>query len=360
MAENSIQFIQTQNIAPVQSAGNVLRGGASVFVRVLADNGGGQYLVSAGGSRISVASRLPLEPGSTFRASVSVRDGRVLLVPETSAAAVQQESPELAGAGSSPDAMLAALLAAEGLAPDAVSVKLLQFLQQGGFRVDRALMDRARRMALRFPGREREAAEAAALLLEKGIAPTESAVQELLALAGGGASAGEQPQDSAPEPDGGGEGEALLPLFAGSGAFGHEAGLLTLVNHLSLDAEHHWIILPYEWNSGGKVALNGVLRLLLNLRTKNVEKILIKCKTNSTNYFFVLYFNKESKVKEVRFCTLPPLLTSAIHLEEGRLGDLLASGMNAGKSVPVTYSTSALQDGLCCDSELPFLYDRKV
>ena len=207
MAENSIQFIQTQNIAPVQSAGNVLRGGASVFVRVLADNGGGQYLVSAGGSRISVASMLPLEPGSTFRASVSVRDGRVLLVPETSAAAVQQESPELAGAGSSPDAMLAALLAAEGLAPDAVSVKLLQFLQQGGFRVDRALMDRARRMALRFPGREREAAEAAALLLEKGIAPTESAVQELLALAGGGASAGEQPQDSAPEPDGGGEGE---------------------------------------------------------------------------------------------------------------------------------------------------------
>ncbi|HBG65897.1 MAG TPA: hypothetical protein DDW78_05440 [Treponema sp.] len=356
MPENSIQYIQTQNITPVQDVQDTLRGGSSVFVRVLADKGGGMYLVSLGGNRVSVASRLPLQPGSSFRALVSVQDGKVLLAP-----AKEPFSPAAVPPDGSPDAGLFALLAAEGFAPDDVTVKLLQFLQQGGFRVDKGLMERARRIAGRFPGREREAAEAAALLLEKGLAPTEAAVRELLALAGAGGALSSGGQDAAPDasPEQEEPSEPLLPIYAGDGALGQEPGLLTLVNHLGTDTGHHWVILPYEWG-GGELQLSGVIRVLVNLRGKNTEKILINCKSNSTNYFFVLYFKNESKVKEIRFCTLPPLLTADIRSVEKRLGDLFSSGMNAGNSVPVTYSASALQDGLCSDSELPFLFDGKI
>lgn len=59
----------------------------------------------------------------------------------------------------------------------------------------------------------------------------------------------------------------------------------------------------------------------------------------------------KSKVKEVRFCTLPPLLPEQIKQEELRLGGFLNSGMNQDVPVSVTYSGSAFIECLCASDE---------
>ena len=69
-------------------------------------------------------------------------------------------------------------------------------------------------------------------------------------------------------------------------------------------------------------------------------------------YFFVLKF-KQSKVLEVRFCTLPSLLPSEIRSEELRLGGYFNSGMNQDNPVAVTYSALALTQGICTECKPP-------
>ena len=69
---------------------------------------------------------------------------------------------------------------------------------------------------------------------------------------------------------------------------------------------------------------------------------------------------KQSKVNEVRFCTLPPLLASDIQNEERRLGELFGSGMNQDCSVTVTYSPLALIQGLYSSNEEPRVYESIV
>ena len=93
----------------------------------------------------------------------------------------------------------------------------------------------------------------------------------------------------------------------------------------------------------------------MNPELKKTEKIQINCEMPCKKYFFVLYF-EESKVKEVRFCSLPPILSSEIENEEKRLGELFCSGMN-GNSVPVTYSDLAYSEGLYSSSEIPFSFE---
>jgi hypothetical protein len=61
----------------------------------------------------------------------------------------------------------------------------------------------------------------------------------------------------------------------------------------------------------------------------------------------------------MRFCTLPPLLTSRIPFEEKRLGELLRSGMS-DDSVSVIYSTSAFTEGFFLNDEIPLSFEESV
>ncbi len=116
-------------------------------------------------------------------------------------------------------------------------------------------------------------------------------------------------------------------------------GILTLSNHIkNKENELHWITLPFEWNYHN-TKWNGEIRVLINTILKSTEKIKIKCSNMCKKYSFMLYF-KGSKVSEIRFCTLPPLLTSQISDEEKRLGEMFCSGMN-DNSVAVIYSALA-------------------
>lgn len=364
-----------------QLAQNVsLKEGQSVFVRVLADNGGGQYTVSFANSRFNVSCQTKLSLGQTFNANVHFgADGKILLEPFSNMASGTAlgaganvgalSSPYGGNANNANFSSLYNMLSAEGFVPDELSARLFLFLQQTGVRIDRTLMAKARSLALRFPGKERQAAEAAALLMEDGIEASDSNVKKVLELFYGDGSGGKDREGQQGRGSGSSEDDEsksddspsvkdedfLKVLYNGS--CGKKPGFLTYLNQVKGN-DNHWIFLPYEWKCGEKL-FTGIIRILLNLSEKNTKKIEINFKNTVANYDFVLYFN-ESKVKEVRFCTLPPLLPSEVKTEELRLGGILSSGMNLKEPVAVTYSDSAFIDGICATNELPSFVEEEI
>lgn len=346
-----VQGASLQNAA--RSFGVTLSEGDIVSVKVLKSLGSGMYAVSFRGVRIAVRSERPLSAGSVLRLRVaSDGDARILLKPEPLGA--------VGGEPAVPDgrtpALFAEYLAGHGIVPDAVTERIVQFLLQSGAKIDRNIIAKARSVSLLFPGNEERAAEIASLLLEKGISPSEESVRSLLAVLDGSGKEGSCPENGEDHEPAGGEDSgagflkklySVLPV--------QKPGMLALANQLRpADArDKHWIMLPFEWHTGEKPA-SGLIRILLGSALQPAEKIQISCEFECKKYFFVLYLNKD-KVKEVRFCSLPPLLTSCIHSEEKRLGELFCSGMN-GSSVPVTYSALAFSDGLCAAQEIPLSF----
>ena len=375
-----LHFIRTENIPRSETGSAPLKNGDSVFVRVLSQNANGSYTVSLLGNRVNVESQRPLMQGESFHAKLTFsKDGQIFLSPE---APLTESEATKAGAGVSapgllpdgrPDSTLASILLSQGLVPDAASVRLLQFFQQTGMRIDTNLLQRARLIALRFPGKEKKASEIAALLLSKGITPTDEAIKELLSLLdseSGTFSQNESQQNNQQNNQSENQNEKKkeedssqnkLSLFVKKlfpkGIQGGSEGLLTMLNQIK-GSSSHWFFLPYTCNNGG-VESSGIIRLLLNMDTKVTEKVEINYKNSSLEAFFVLYYS-ESKVKEVRFWTLPPLLTSDVQREEERLGELLRSGMSASDSVSVTYSPCALIEGLCTVSQVPSVFEKRV
>ncbi|MBO7637704.1 MAG: hypothetical protein J6S91_01890, partial [Treponema sp.] len=241
-------------------------------------------------------------------------------------------------------------------------------------KIDSSIMQKARAIASRFPGKEEKAAEIAALLLEEGIDPDDSMILALLDLCGGqyGSQEGQKGQnqqdDSQNKGDDGKDSGFLEKIYGKT--IPDKTGLLTYLTQVSRGRQH-WIFLPYEWdipqelaeNSDGKTekkAWAGMIRLLIDTEEHNLKKIQINCQTDVTKYFFVLYYNGISNEKEVRFFTLPPLLPSAVQAEEMRLGGFFSSGMSEDKPVTVTYSDSAYFDGLCVTNETPTLIQEKI
>src|SRR5574344_1627608 len=225
MSNSTVQYIKTHTTASVQPS-KVLRGGSSVFVRVISENGGGRYTVSFAGNRVDVQSQKKLVAGQTFTATVQMgADGKILLVPSNDAAS--SESPAVL-----PGEALSSFLAAQGLATDASMVKIMQFLQQTGVKTDVTLMQKAQKIASRFPGNEKRAAEVAILLLEKGIEPDEALVKKLLLLfddiSGGGergTDSGNQDARSGKQKDSSGEqGASSGNQGAGYGEQGESSG----------------------------------------------------------------------------------------------------------------------------------------
>ena len=161
-----------------------VREGDFLFVRILQNQGGGKYLASFAGGRFFVKSDFPLKAGETFRAQVKILNGKFFLLP-------QNGSGKISGANAisvqnfnfqSPEA--STFLASLGVPADGVSQKILQFLMQGGARLDSVLMKKARRLAAKFAGREIDAAESAILLEQKGF-DSDDFLEEIMDLLGG-------------------------------------------------------------------------------------------------------------------------------------------------------------------------------
>ncbi|MCR4626406.1 MAG: hypothetical protein K5640_02035 [Treponema sp.] len=194
--------VYIHSLSALSNSGRVpeLREGDFVSVRVLSSSGnfsgkaGGTYTLSFAGQRFSAYSDLNLSPGTVFKAQILLKDGKLNLVPQNIASlektgfSVKTIIPSLQTVNAAGQEAFQAALGTElasfftslGLVPDSVTLKIFQQLQQLGAKIDTKLMAKVRAAALKFSGKEFEAAEAALLLEEKGIESSDEAIQSLL------------------------------------------------------------------------------------------------------------------------------------------------------------------------------------
>ena len=336
MQQIPVQFIQTQNIPSLLQQSS-LKSGLNVFVRVLQNNGNGSYLVSFAGNRFEVHSERTLEAGQSFPALLKVEGQHLLVIPQqTESSGVVQNT-------------VYSQLMAMGLPASEVTVFLVQFFQQTGLRIDTTLMNKALQLAQRFPGKEKEAAEAAVMLKSNGIEPTEDAIRSLLASLTAQTNTENQQNPSNKENntdsqksdriDSAEKDDFLHKLYAEGAAGNGNEGLLAFMNHLAV-SDHHWLFLPVEWN-GLDCPCTGTLRLLLDTQEQTVLRMVSDIKTLACKYFFVLYY-EAGTLSKVTFCTEPPLSDA-----DTAVNAVKRSFMQSEQfmSVPVVYDEHAVLDG---------------
>jgi hypothetical protein len=261
----------------IQSAGTgvPLRAGAFVSLRVLADLGGGDYRVLAGGQELRARAGEALVVGSLLRAKVE----------EAPRGAAREGSPAfLLRILPTPAEKQAGILATLGLPADAAGRAALAASLAEGLKPEAPRLARLRRAALTGgEGEEGERAAIAARLEAKGFEASAEAVEALVDLARGGAGRGGRGGDGergpGDSPAGGqspeigratevglfAEGEELVAALAGLfrelfGRADPRSGLLGLYNHARAgDGE---LLVPFQIELG-EIAFKGSFRLHL-------------------------------------------------------------------------------------------------
>ena len=203
---SSISIISAADIRTGSAAeAPALHEGDTVFVRVLSQQGKNRYAVSFAGQRFNVFSQRALPNGASFSASVKIKDGSILLVPQNRTHTISNGTNAVKHVpfmDADVSGRLNAFFEQALLPSDDISLRLLQFFQENGLRFNGRQAQKARAAALRFAGREKEAAEAALFLLEKGVQPDEQTLGELLDVLYGSSEQDGNTGDSAQEQDG--------------------------------------------------------------------------------------------------------------------------------------------------------------
>jgi hypothetical protein len=328
-------YIHASALSPAGSS-PVLREGSSVSVHIIAQTGPQSYTASFAGGRFTVTSRIPLSPGQTFAARVSTAGGRVELavlddgVLSSSLPPVQVFDVRAAPDGMIADPQLSAYFTSLGLVPDMITAGLFSEMKQLGMKFDASLFNRARRIAAEFPGKEKEAAEAALALLQKGLPAGEHEVAALIGADAAGAgdgggkrhAGGEADDGRTPELSPGMQSDSLVDgiadevrsffgaLLGGKVLQGaSQAGTLALFNHRGFshgkDENGTWIQLPFEMSiDGGKETGNGILRCFTAENTEKNGFFSVKIDFSLKSFYFALYYKTEG-CRRIRYSVLP-------------------------------------------------------
>ena len=178
-------YVQTASLSGMPNR-HELREGDVVSVRILSQTGQNSYIASFAGGRFSVTSERPLMQGAVFSASVSLKDGTLVLSPLIADAPFSNEhlvttfSTALNPDGTLSDAELVRYFTSLNLPSDYITLSLFAAMQSLGMKFDERIFNDARRIALSFPRREKEAAQAALLLEQKGIPMEKDAVAAIV------------------------------------------------------------------------------------------------------------------------------------------------------------------------------------
>jgi len=350
-------YVQTASLSPMPNR-HEIREGDVVSVRILSQTGQNSYIASFAGGRFFVTSERPLVQGAVFSASVSIKDGTLVLSPLIADTPFSNEhlvttfSTALNSDGTLSDAELVRYFTSLNLFPDYITLSLFTAMQQLGMKFDEKIFTDAHRIALSFPGREKEAAQAALLLEQKGIAMEKDAVAAIVgeneksdkgsgsdadSQSGGKAERGgadeksggrqnDGKDENAGERDlsrhaallqdggthiqsGSDEGRPLKELvseieaevrrffcgiLSGRALEQSEGGVLTLFNQRGFSLGASWIQLPFEISlDGGDKTGNGVLRFFADARQKKAEKYTATLDLGGQFYYFVIYLHKE-------------------------------------------------------------------
>lgn len=282
-----------------------IRDGAVVQVEVLGKNSAGVFSVRVAGKTRSALSGAGFTPGDVFPARVRVSSGTIFLTPLP------------APAGNHPANLFSRL----GIEETPLSAFLVRFFSGIGARLEPRVISALMRRAERYPGREFAAAEAAAILAERGIESDGEALDRLVdCISGPGGFEGSEPAGdgrSGDSPNAGegeaGSGHGTSERNAGNGHGtperddGDQAGAAGKVrrgvpgrpevqNGIAAFVNHkkghplHWIVIPFSRGEGAK-ASSGSVRLLLDLERHTVTAARIGCALGGRRWEFEIQGN---------------------------------------------------------------------
>ena len=263
--------IQSARLSQAGIKRQILKEGSSVLVRVISDRGNGKYEGSVAGIRVQLTSNKALQPGQTFTASISIKNGSIVVTPKDIAA---MSGSGLAGQielqfNEVSQSQLFSLLEALGLPADYLSTSILQSFKQMGLKFDSSLANKIRSLALRFSGKEKSAAEILSLLAQKGLEADEEEIKALLYFL-------ESENDSSSK---------------------NSENKEKLINRIN-STEGSWYLLPFELvqlesylssSENLQVLGKGCIRLLFD-SAKALKLLNLDCSYNNKKYLFSLSF----------------------------------------------------------------------
>lgn len=287
--------------ALLKTAPVALREGGSVFVRIVGKSSNGNYTASFSGVTFSVKSQRNLTVGQTFVANVNIKDGKIFLVPKTSDTNFQPVSI-LQNLTDINDPQVIQYFSSLGIACNSISQKLFSLLLQMGLPIDSSKINRLRAIALKFPGKEEEAAEAALILEEKGIEASVESVKKFLMSLDMNLSEDESSSQKKPEAKEKGIEEEVKDFFgsifnANFLADLSKKGLLTVFNQLNKKSneENHWVVIPFDFafeKNGKNQKGCGEIRFIADIKERKSKKIVLKFMIDSKNLDFVINLDK--------------------------------------------------------------------
>lgn len=301
--------------------------GSSVFVRVLKNNGNNSFTVSFAGNRFDIKSDLSLKEGSAFFANIKLENGKIFLVQQhekaVQSANVMRFEKLFDSDGNIKNPVLQQYFINLGLPPDNISYSLMEALKSLGAKYNSFVMKKALRISKNFAGNEKNAAQVALILLEKGIDVSEDEVQAILGEKNQNPFKNKEYvyQDFSSEKE-------LSSLFKNffsellENSEESKAGLLSIFNHTGFSSSQksfssNWIKIPFTYSckkSGIEKEYSAFLSIFINPALKEVEKCVLKIQSDR-DYRFVLYFNRNKCEKILSSINLTDKDFSGIQIE---------------------------------------------
>ena len=295
-------------------------------MRIIADKGGGRYEGSVAGARVSITSKQPLAAGATFTASISTKNGQILLTPNLGELNnVSQQTFELAVMQNEE---LAAFIQSFGLPADEAGFHLMQQFKQLGMKMDSTLLSKIYNLSVKFKGKEKRAAELISILTKKGIDFSE---EDLLALL--------EELDSDPEDQDGESQEDGQENYK----------LLNKINSI----KNTWQLLPYEILSALGPLAKGTLGFFID-QSASLKLLNLECKwlSNNHKYLFSLEYEK-GLCRNIKMSGEGPDLSKLAALLDQRL-------LAMGKEISIELVEAELIEGTACGQEEFFAFGGDV
>mgnify|MGYP004647080937 FL=1 len=321
---SSVQVVNVKNDFSQKNASSPLHDGSVVKTRVISKEKSGFYAVSFAGHKFRVQSQKTLLPGQVFKAQIFVKDGKVFLKEVLESAKNSGlETFNLKNFDSSSPG-LKNMLIKLGLPVIPESLRLIQFALEMGIKIEPSKLKNSLLRGQKSEKKGIQKSQVALLLEEKGLSPTDFAVEAVTRNFYDEENSGKKDRDndgnsffekksgdksnekssekSDKESDEGKINSDDIKEYFESvfeSARKNKCGPLSLFNSLKPknSTESHWIVLPFEWSFDGYF---GVIRVLLSADKKCIKKLLINCKNSQKSYSFVLYLS-ENKVKAIKF-----------------------------------------------------------
>ncbi len=317
--------VHTSQLSRTSISRHPIKDGSQVLVRIISDKGGGRYEGSVAGARVTINSKQPLAAGTTFTATITSKNGQILLTPNlNNQNNINQTDFQLAVLQNE---QLSAFIQNLGLPADTLGFHLLQQMKQLGMKLDSDLLSKIYNLSVKFKGKEKRAAELVSILVKKGIDFSE---EDLLALL--------QELDSDPD-------EQSDDKQSDS----EEYKLLNKINSI----KNTWQLLPYEIVSNGGPLAKGSLGFFID-EASSLKLLNVECNwlSNNHDYLFSLEYEK-GQCKNIKM--------SGQGVDVSKLAYILDQRLSvAGKKIKIELVDPELIEGTACGQEEFFVFGGEV